>query len=99
STSAPRARPGWCAPDELGSGLETAASSGSGLGSAVLRFLRSLPRRSMTDGTLTVALETDGAAWDAFVRAHPSATAYHSWAWRDVFGGVFGHEPLYLAAR
>ncbi len=53
----------------------------------------------MTDGTLTVALETDGAAWDAFVRAHPSATAYHSWAWRDVFGGVFGHEPLYLAAR
>ncbi len=53
----------------------------------------------MTAPTPTIALETDGAAWDAFVSAHPSATAYHAWAWRDVFGGVFGHEPLYLAAR
>src|SRR5690606_2827039 len=26
-------------------------------------------------------------------------TAYHRWAWRRVFGDVFGHEPLYLSAR
>lgn len=51
------------------------------------------------DAGLRVALEADGREWDAFVGAHPSATAYHAWAWREVFGGVFGHEPLYLAAR
>lgn len=46
-----------------------------------------------------VGLEADAAAWDSFVAAHPSATAYHSWAWRRVFADVFGHEPLYLSAR
>lgn len=48
----------------------------------------------MTDPPLRVAIETDAAAWDAFVTAHPSATAYHAWAWRQVFGGVFGHVPF-----
>lgn len=48
---------------------------------------------------LTVGIETAGADWDAFVAAHPDATAYHRWAWRAVFGPVFGHEPIYLAAR
>ncbi len=49
--------------------------------------------------SLSIAIETDRQAWDAFVGAHPHATAYHAWAWRDVFGPVFGHEPIYLAAR
>ncbi|HTU99082.1 MAG TPA: FemAB family XrtA/PEP-CTERM system-associated protein [Luteitalea sp.] len=48
---------------------------------------------------LEVRVESAGAEWDAFVTAHPAATAYHAWAWRDVFGPVFGHEPIYLAAR
>ncbi len=48
---------------------------------------------------LSVAVETASSEWDAFVAAHPDATAYHAWAWRDVFGPVFGHEPIYLAAR
>lgn len=48
---------------------------------------------------VTVDIETDPTAWDAWVAAHPSATAYHRWAWRRVFGDVFGHEPLYLSAR
>jgi serine/alanine adding enzyme len=48
---------------------------------------------------IRAGLEHREAEWDAFVRAHPTATAYHLWAWRDVFGGVFGHEPLYLSAR
>jgi serine/alanine adding enzyme len=51
------------------------------------------------DQPVTVDLETDAAAWDAWVAAHPSATAYHQWAWRRVFADVFGHEPLYLSAR
>ncbi|BCS35757.1 hypothetical protein TBR22_A49910 [Luteitalea sp. TBR-22] len=49
--------------------------------------------------TLTVSLETTRGDWDAFVASHPQATAYHDWNWREVFGPVFGHEPLYLAAR
>ncbi len=48
---------------------------------------------------LQTSIETDRAGWDAFVSAHPHATAYHAWDWRDVFGPVFGHEPIYLAAR
>ena len=49
--------------------------------------------------SVTVTVETARAEWDAFVAAHPEATAYHAWDWRDVFGPVFGHEPIYLAAR
>ena len=48
---------------------------------------------------VTVSIESTRGDWDAFVASHPDATAYHAWAWRDVFGPVFGHHPLYLAAR
>jgi serine/alanine adding enzyme len=48
---------------------------------------------------VTITIETVRSDWDAFVAAHPEATAYHAWDWRDVFGPVFGHEPIYLAAR
>lgn len=48
---------------------------------------------------VTVTLETTRADWDAYVASHPEATAYHDWAWRDVFGPVFGHDLHYLAAR
>jgi CelD/BcsL family acetyltransferase involved in cellulose biosynthesis len=48
---------------------------------------------------LTVTTDPDPAAWDAFVHAHPDATGYHTWIWRDVFRKVFGHESIYLAAR
>jgi FemAB-related protein (PEP-CTERM system-associated) len=37
--------------------------------------------------------------WNAYVDAHPAASAYHAWQWREVFAGAFGHEPLWLAAR
>ena len=46
-----------------------------------------------------ISIEAARSEWDAFVAAHPEATAYHAWDWRDVFGPVFGHEPIYLAAR
>jgi hypothetical protein len=48
---------------------------------------------------IEVRVESARADWDAFVTAHPGATAYHAWDWRDVFGPVFGHRPVYLAAR
>ena len=48
---------------------------------------------------LQISVETSRQDWDAFVAAHPAATAYHAWDWREVFGPVFGHEPIYLAAR
>lgn len=51
------------------------------------------------DTDISIAAETDAVAWDAYVGGHGEATAYHRWAWRDVFGGVFGHEPVYLIAR
>jgi FemAB-related protein (PEP-CTERM system-associated) len=53
----------------------------------------------ITSGPVEVTPARDGAEWDAFVREHPASTAYHLWAWQAVFGQVFGHEPLYLAAR
>ena len=53
----------------------------------------------MTTQPVTVTVESNRADWEAFVASHPEATAYHAWDWRDVFGPVFGHEPIYLAAR
>lgn len=50
-------------------------------------------------GVAQITVETARGEWDAYVAAHPAATAYHEWDWRDVFGPVFGHEPIYLAAR
>jgi serine/alanine adding enzyme len=40
-----------------------------------------------------------GSEWDDFVNLHPAATIAHRSAWRDVIREVFGHEPVYLAAR
>lgn len=48
---------------------------------------------------VSITLETSGAEWDAFVASRPDATAYHLWSWRTVGCDVFGHEPVYLAAR
>jgi FemAB-related protein (PEP-CTERM system-associated) len=48
---------------------------------------------------LQITIESTGQEWDAYVAAHPDATAYHAWSWRGVFGPVFGHDPIYLAAR
>ena len=50
-------------------------------------------------GPIEIADCHDAAAWDAYVHAHPDATAYHRFAWRSVFEGVFRHPGVYLAAR
>jgi FemAB-related protein (PEP-CTERM system-associated) len=51
------------------------------------------------DLTVTVALESDRIAWEAYVASRPDASGYHEWAWRTVFARVFGHQCLYLIAR
>jgi FemAB-related protein (PEP-CTERM system-associated) len=53
----------------------------------------------MTDLSVSLASESDRAAWDSFVHARPDACGYHEWAWRSVFERAFGHERLYLIAR
>ena len=46
-----------------------------------------------------VSIATSGAAWDAYVQAHPGASVYHGWAWRRVFEDAFQHECVYLVAE
>jgi FemAB-related protein (PEP-CTERM system-associated) len=46
-----------------------------------------------------MATGADAPAWDAYVAAHPDASAYHAWSWRRVFEQAFDHECVYLAAR
>lgn len=48
--------------------------------------------------TVRIASALDWKAWDEFVTAHPSATGYHAWAWRNVFEQSFGHGSVYLMA-
>jgi serine/alanine adding enzyme len=47
---------------------------------------------------VTIVSNPPPADWDAFVQAHPEATGYHLWGWREVFERTFGHEAHYLAA-
>ena len=37
--------------------------------------------------------------WDAYVRAHPQGSLYHTTRWRDVVRQAFGKEAVYLVAR
>jgi FemAB-related protein (PEP-CTERM system-associated) len=53
----------------------------------------------MMNLSVSLASESDRAAWDSFVHAQPGACGYHEWAWRSVFERAFGHECLYLIAR
>lgn len=46
----------------------------------------------------TVVTNVDQTAWDAYVDAHPGATGYHRWLWRNVFESAFEHETVYFAA-
>jgi hypothetical protein len=47
---------------------------------------------------MRITTEISAVQWDAFVDAHPEATAYHGWRWKHVFERAFGHETIYLAA-
>jgi len=37
--------------------------------------------------------------WDAYVRNHPEASAYHLWAWKDSIIEAYNHKGYYLVAE
>jgi len=41
----------------------------------------------------------DAPKWDAYVSAHPLASPYHRWIWKDVIETTFGHRTFYLAVE
>ena len=42
--------------------------------------------------------ESDEAAWDAYVRAHPRATFFHQTGWKRVLEKTFSYRAVYRAA-
>jgi len=64
--------------------------------SAVAAAFRLDAREARVDN---VSADVSGEEWDAYVNAHPEASAYHAWTWRHVFEAAFGHRTEYLAAR
>ena len=42
--------------------------------------------------------DDEGIAWDAYVDAHPNASLYHHYCWRDIVVRSFNHETIYVAA-
>jgi FemAB-related protein (PEP-CTERM system-associated) len=50
-------------------------------------------------GALDLTTSATESEWDRFVCAHPDASGYHVWRWRQVFEQAFGHDTIYLAAR
>lgn len=55
--------------------------------------------RSLATADIIVDDTSTEAEWDAFVDAHPQATANHLWRWKLVYESAFGHRTAYLAAR
>ena len=50
-------------------------------------------------GAVTVRSDVPAAAVDAYVAAHPEATAYHRRAWADLVHDTFGHRTANLVAE
>ena len=42
---------------------------------------------------------SDRDSWDRYVQAHPAASNYHQYGWREVVESAFQHQCYYLAAR
>ena len=53
----------------------------------------------MTSVNVRDCTAADAAAWDAFVAAHPRASFFHQFAWRQVFEGALRHRTHYLVAE
>jgi len=45
------------------------------------------------------ACDADHARWNAYVFAHPHATFFHRFEWRDLIAREFGHRPYFLIAE
>jgi serine/alanine adding enzyme len=53
--------------------------------------------RPLANDALQVREDIAAARWDAYVQAHPAASAYHHRGWLDLIGRAFGHEVRPLA--
>jgi len=51
------------------------------------------------DLNLTVKKHEDSSSWDHYVKNHPNATIYHSWATKLVIESSFGHNTYYLSVK
>jgi hypothetical protein len=51
----------------------------------------------VTAGTVVELDPLADPRWDAYVRAHPRAAAYHLGAWAAILRGAYGARPHYLA--
>jgi FemAB-related protein (PEP-CTERM system-associated) len=49
--------------------------------------------------TFLCANATDGRLWQEFVDAHPQATNYHRWNWKQVIENSFGWPTIYWMAK
>ena len=61
----------------------------------------STPEAAAPDKPVVVraAGDADAAAWQRYVFAHPHASLYHRWEWRDVLQRALGHRSHYLLAQ
>ena len=61
------------------------------MSAAGLHLVRSAP--------VTVRLDDESAASDAYVESHPMGLSYHRREWLNVIRGAFGHDTKYLVAE
>lgn len=52
----------------------------------------------MTTVKINQIQSQDATLWDKYVYAHPSATLYHLFAWKNVIEKTYGHKTYYLVA-
>ncbi len=48
---------------------------------------------------IRLADNNDGAAWDAYVQSHPTASPYHLFAWKRAVEKAYGHRAYYFIAE
>jgi serine/alanine adding enzyme len=56
------------------------------------------PANTTANSRLKVVVWNDRNSWDRFVEAHPEASNYHRWVWKEVIEETYGHRSFYLAA-
>jgi FemAB-related protein (PEP-CTERM system-associated) len=68
----------------------------------MVSFDSTLEMKAVASGVEAIHIQsfTDihAAAWDGYVRAHPSASPFHLIAWQRTIVESFGYEPKYLVA-
>ena len=42
---------------------------------------------------------TDASLWDTYVNAHPQATLYHLYNWKNIIEKTYAHKTYYLIAQ